>query len=1010
MQRHGESFFPKADAAVLHTRYRSQLPTSRPTAVAPILDADHAHEPLTPFSPDVAHAVYPRNDNAFTAALIPSPPDGAHPQPCPADRYLFPMLTPNERLRLTMLFYYTRGALEDDELQSRLLEKVNLASETVGWEFGIVGLLDHNTYTRLATVGLPLAVLPRRESTCAHTVNQPPGAVFSLLNMAEDWRFKRSPHVEEGGLRAYSGVPLRFETEYGEHVAFGSLCVASNSPQPLLDMTQQRALARLADWIVADIVHSSRVRRQRERRKMLQQLVDADNQCALNDNMEEYIVQLLRTRYTTATIGIFQTTNGEIPLDGGTLFKPAELENGLWEDTECFDSFLRERNHQGTVASKVVRVIGSQCATQRTPTFLLVGSNDFRQVFDDIDSWFVVMCAGILCRSWQGHALKEALGIKETFLRGITHQLRTPIHGILGSVDLLTEELKTRSTALQAPSSPTTTFSDEDVLDPSVYIDTIRTSAKELIATINSLIKLNQYADVTQTERTMEFHSVKDIETALLNSALPAMPEKDSERPSLVFYHDFAPFLDLVFLDLRLLVDCIQPLLVHAIQDTPGGIITVTLSSSRDNYAFTIDVQDTGRGVDADHHQDLFSSYERADAHTMEARLGLIIASKSAKLINGNISLVSSELGKGTHFRATFDDIACASTYPPQKLLKERLSRLPLTFHQLSASTLAPSIRTCFEKMLDLHGYTTSNDHKDSFILLDSADDLQSTQETQQKYSVAICPIPESMAWPTDSHISRVQAENNVVYVKAPLTESVFVEALEITDALLDGIAQLSPDKNEADLSIPISDLAHQLSTSALVINGSTPSPAISTDLPQALKQLSVASSSPKLFHVPPTQEVHPMTLLVDDNAVNLRILEIYCKRRSIPYRTAINGAEAVTLFAAHRTPQTPIFDPLIQQNLTSASPTPFALVLMDLQMPICDGVSATQQIRDLERVNGWERSNVLIITGQDTPKDRKDAEEAGADGYLVKPVGPKALDRWIERMADGGGRGGESG
>jgi hypothetical protein len=96
-------------------------------------------------------------------------------QQCPLDRYLFPVLTRNERLRLTMLFYYTRGALEDLELMSRLQEKVILAKEAVGWEFAIAGLLSHNTYTRMVTVGLPLAILPRRESTCAHTVNQPPG-------------------------------------------------------------------------------------------------------------------------------------------------------------------------------------------------------------------------------------------------------------------------------------------------------------------------------------------------------------------------------------------------------------------------------------------------------------------------------------------------------------------------------------------------------------------------------------------------------------------------------------------------------------------------------------------------------------------------------------------------------------------------------------------------------------------------------------------------------------------
>lgn len=64
-----------------------------------------------------------------------------------------------------MLFYYMRGAIENQELMIRLQEKVFLAKETVGWEFVIAGLLDHNSYTRMVTVGLPLAILPRREST-----------------------------------------------------------------------------------------------------------------------------------------------------------------------------------------------------------------------------------------------------------------------------------------------------------------------------------------------------------------------------------------------------------------------------------------------------------------------------------------------------------------------------------------------------------------------------------------------------------------------------------------------------------------------------------------------------------------------------------------------------------------------------------------------------------------------------------------------------------------------------
>jgi hypothetical protein len=167
------SFFPKADATVLHSRYDPPSRESRPTDVAPIFDLEHADHALDAWTVEVADAVYPPKDDIWATAPVPR--RGSCPRDCAADRYLFPMLTRNERLRLTLLFYYTRGVLEDNELMSRLQEKVVLAQETVGWEFVIAGLLNHNTYTRMVTVGLPLAKLPRRESTCAHTVNQPPG-------------------------------------------------------------------------------------------------------------------------------------------------------------------------------------------------------------------------------------------------------------------------------------------------------------------------------------------------------------------------------------------------------------------------------------------------------------------------------------------------------------------------------------------------------------------------------------------------------------------------------------------------------------------------------------------------------------------------------------------------------------------------------------------------------------------------------------------------------------------
>lgn len=99
------------------------------------------------------------------------------------DPYLFPSLTKNERLRLTMLWYYTRGLTQDSALLASLQDKLNIARELIGWEFAIMGVLDNDVYTRIATSGLPLAILPRRESTCAHTINQPAGVSYILSHI-----------------------------------------------------------------------------------------------------------------------------------------------------------------------------------------------------------------------------------------------------------------------------------------------------------------------------------------------------------------------------------------------------------------------------------------------------------------------------------------------------------------------------------------------------------------------------------------------------------------------------------------------------------------------------------------------------------------------------------------------------------------------------------------------------------------------------------------------------------
>lgn len=154
------------DDAILKSKHAP--PLSRPQAVGPVFDPENADRPISEWSDDVQKAFYP-NSEPYGPSVLPDKPDGF------GERYLRAFLSDNERLRLSVFWYYTRDVLNEAEFLSGLQEKVHLAQESTGWEFAVIGILDLNVYIRLATVGLELGILPRGETICAHAVTQPPG-------------------------------------------------------------------------------------------------------------------------------------------------------------------------------------------------------------------------------------------------------------------------------------------------------------------------------------------------------------------------------------------------------------------------------------------------------------------------------------------------------------------------------------------------------------------------------------------------------------------------------------------------------------------------------------------------------------------------------------------------------------------------------------------------------------------------------------------------------------------
>jgi CheY-like chemotaxis protein len=103
--------------------------------------------------------------------------------------------------------------------------------------------------------------------------------------------------------------------------------------------------------------------------------------------------------------------------------------------------------------------------------------------------------------------------------------------------------------------------------------------------------------------------------------------------------------------------------------------------------------------------------------------------------------------------------------------------------------------------------------------------------------------------------------------------------------------------------------------------------------------------------------------LLVDDTPANLFALSAVLKSLGARLVEARSGHEAVELVARE----------------------PFAVVLMDVQMPGMDGYLATQEIR--QRENGGRRTPIIAMTATVSGEERARCLAAGMDDYLAKPM-----------------------
>ncbi len=125
--------------------------------------------------------------------------------------------------------------------------------------------------------------------------------------------------------------------------------------------------------------------------------------------------------------------------------------------------------------------------------------------------------------------------------------------------------------------------------------------------------------------------------------------------------------------------------------------------------------------------------------------------------------------------------------------------------------------------------------------------------------------------------------------------------------------------------------------------------------------------------------------LVVEDLATNRIVIKTMLKRLGIDCDDASNGEEAVKR---------------IQSDAVG-----YDLVLMDIQMPVMDGLKATELIRQWERDHAKARTPVAALTAGAYAEDRQNCQDAGMDDYLTKPIVvvelKAVLDRWLTGADD---------
>ena len=273
-------------------------------------------------------------------------------------------------------------------------------------------------------------------------------------------------------------------------------------------------------------------------------------------------------------------------------------------------------------------------------------------VFQDIEEYklLIEQAEDALSRA------QQASNAKSIFLSNMSHDMRTPMNGIMGYTALALDNF-------DKPSK---------VKD---YLKKIRMVSKHLLSLINDVL------DMSRIESGRIELDPQPTNLVALVDELKSILQSDIEMNNLKFQIDTdSLYNETVVCDRLRLKQILLNLLSNAVKFTKDGNVSLKLVEIADDKKnsklskYEFHVEDNGIGIDSEFISKLFTPFERARNTTVSGiqgtGLGMSITKSLVEMMDGDIQ-VTSEVGKGTHFVVTLEFVTCS-----HQLLNNRVEHL----------------------------------------------------------------------------------------------------------------------------------------------------------------------------------------------------------------------------------------------------------------------------------------------------------------------------------------------